>query len=455
VRVTCPNCGKNLKVPEHALGKRVTCPACSQKMSIPDTAPTGIVATAPNHDSPQDQPSGFTADIISKEPQNELPNRASEKSPLSTKQLASVEAIEPLKQAYQDFAKPHGKTMMGFGCMMLLVILAAIVLCATGHWLIGILGGIGTLVVLVVISNAIESPLKKRAQERIAELESEFGLSHEQSLDLLKSTRTKSIVTDKNEWKAFVGAVWGPQAVAAMKNTGLPISPPGGEMVTATDFPEFIPVDLKDVKKVTEIVLETAKKCDSSKMYVTDQIPDDKATNARQSCEIPAAEELLVLFDCTSFGSAKNCIAITTSAVYGHSDWSGKTPGTVKVPFAEIHASDFADGGFGEISIAGTQYLNVAAAGSKTEILAFLNTIRVRLVGAVASVPSATICPRCKKESVEVKAEFKSSTAGHVAGQLMFGIVGNIVAGAVFGKTTHKCTCKSCGYKWTLGKAKQ
>lgn len=64
----------------------------------------------------------------------------------------------------------------------------------------------------------------------------------------------------------------------------------------------------------------------------------------------------------------------------------------------------------------------------------------------------STICPLCKSDSVARKSEFKSSKAGHFAGQALFGIVGNMVLGAAFGRKTENCECKSCGHKWVSEK---
>lgn len=200
------------------------------------------------------------------------------------------ESIEQLKQAYQDFARPVGRSMTGFGCSMALVVIAAIVVGASVSWLLGIIGGIAVIALLIFISNRVEAPHKKRAKERVSQLEEQYGLSHQESFDVLFSTRTEAATGDKNEWKTFVTEVWGQAAL------------------TPTQKPEGTPE---------------------------------------------------------------------------------------------------------------------SAAG-----------------------PGSSNCPRCKSDSIDRKSEFKSSKKGHVAGQLLFGIVGNIVAGAAFGRTVENCECKSCGYKW-------
>lgn len=65
-----------------------------------------------------------------------------------------------------------------------------------------------------------------------------------------------------------------------------------------------------------------------------------------------------------------------------------------------------------------------------------------------------TTCPRCKSGSINRKSELKTSTAGHVAGQALFGILGNIALGAAMGRTIERCECRSCGHKWVNDKPK-
>jgi hypothetical protein len=61
-------------------------------------------------------------------------------------------------------------------------------------------------------------------------------------------------------------------------------------------------------------------------VYIREKIPEEKARNALASCKIPWGERLLVLINCTVFGSAKNCLLFTPLAIYAHNDWTGKSP---------------------------------------------------------------------------------------------------------------------------------
>lgn len=50
--------------------------------------------------------------------------------------------------------------------------------------------------------------------------------------------------------------------------------------------------------------------------YFFPEIPQEKLANAREACELLPQEEVVVLVDCTVFGSAKNCILFTKTCLY-------------------------------------------------------------------------------------------------------------------------------------------
>ena len=49
VKVTCPNCGKELKAPEELRGKRVACPSCNEsfRVGVPPEPPPGVPGPGP------------------------------------------------------------------------------------------------------------------------------------------------------------------------------------------------------------------------------------------------------------------------------------------------------------------------------------------------------------------------------------------------------------------------
>jgi hypothetical protein len=270
-----------LTVGDDLAGKRVKCRACGQVFRVPGSGPgPESEATGPSQ-SPRAPKRVQTSPPAERVPCEIAPTPAP--GPGDQK-----DATEDLKRVYQDFARPVGRSSVTFGCLTLLVILAAILSGIYVSWLLAVVGGIAVLAVMVCISNRLEAPHRRRAKARVAQLEKAYALSHQGSFDLLSAARSEAKQADKNEWKAFVTEVWGAAAL----------------------------------------------------------------TRERKQEQVPRA-----------------------------------------------------------------------AAGSSN-------------------------CPRCNSTSVERKSEYKSSTAGHVAGQVLFGIVGNVVLGAAFGRTIENCECKTCGHKW-------
>jgi len=140
------------------------------------------------------------------------------------------EALEHLKQIYHDFAKPVRWSMLTCGCLIILVIIAGIITGVSISWLLGILGGILLVALMVYMENRFEAHHKRHAKERVSAIEKMYGLSHEESFDLLFSTRSGTNASDKNEWKAFVTGVWGEYALR--KNQSV------ASASTATALPE-------------------------------------------------------------------------------------------------------------------------------------------------------------------------------------------------------------------------
>lgn len=352
------------------------------------------------------------------------------------------EAAEDLKKVYEGFVKPVKRSNATFGFLILLVMIAGIISCFYIGWLLGIISTIAVVVVMLYITNKVEASYKRRVKNRISQLEEIHGLSHQESFDLFHSIKLGSSV---GELKTFVTEVWGDTVqVSAQEQIAQPTSDEKTHLAKPASI--FDESGEASPDKITEIVLASARKCSHDKMYLQENIPEKKAQNARASCNIPPEESLIVLIDCTSFGSAKDCLVCTEVAVYVHNDWGGKTRGTVKIPYPEMRLRVFSDAGSYEINLGNDQFLNTAGAGSKKEIIDFLFRIRTNMVGDV--IADSVNCPRCGSDIFDKKSELITSKKGHFVGQALFGIVGNIVAGAALGHTIENCECKSCGWKW-------
>lgn len=95
-----------------------------------------------------------------------------------------------------------------------------------------------------------------------------------------------------------------------------------------------IPVmmDAPDENKILE-VLKRFQPQDG--MHVHPKIPERKLKNALERCRVHPMETILSLIDCTVFGSAKNCILITSGGLYYSNDAAARVPGGA-LPFFEL-----------------------------------------------------------------------------------------------------------------------
>lgn len=66
----------------------------------------------------------------------------------------------------------------------------------------------------------------------------------------------------------------------------------------------------------------------------------------------------------------------------------------------------------------------------------------------ISADAAITNCPECKSNLIECNTETRTKSSTHLAGQFLFGIIGNIVAGALSRYTVEISECKDCGYKW-------
>lgn len=351
---------------------------------------------------------------------------------------------EDLKKAYVGFVKPFNRLHTSLGCLTILFIILGITICFRVGWLLGIISTIAVVAIIFYISDRIEASYKKRVNKRISQLEELHGLSHQESFELFDSLKLGSKVVDL---KVFVTLVWG-DVVSGSAQKKEQIAKSTSDEKTQVPKSESLFEESGEIipEKITSMVLDSARNCSHNKLYILNNIPEKMAQNARLSCSISSEESLLVLIDCTSFGSAKDCLVCTEYAIYIHNDWSGKTRGMIKIPYSEMRWRIFTDAPSYEINLGNDQFLNTAAAGSKKEIFNFLTKIKTNMIGEV--VVGSSNCPRCGSASIERKSELITSTKGHFIGQALFGIVGNIVAGAAFSHKVENCECKSCGCKW-------
>ena len=63
-------------------------------------------------------------------------------------------------------------------------------------------------------------------------------------------------------------------------------------------------------------VTSALRKHSAKGLYISPVIPAKKSSNACRSCTIPKEQELLAIIDSTVFGSADDCLAITSGGIY-------------------------------------------------------------------------------------------------------------------------------------------
>jgi ribosomal protein S27AE len=142
-------------------------------------------------------------------------------------------------------------------------------------------------------------------------------------------------------------------------------------------------------------------------LFVEPEIPAKKLSNARQSCGLPSTKRILALVDCTTLGSAKDCLLFASEAIHYHNGWSSKTSGTGVISYREFASRVLTTGGLGELSLGQNQYLNVSGCSiPKEKLLGILMSVQRLLVQATPGENQKTVdtgsmskgdnkCPKC------------------------------------------------------------
>lgn len=121
-------------------------------------------------------------------------------------------------------------------------------------------------------------------------------------------------------------------------------------------------------------------------VLVEEKISAKKEKNAREKCEIIGDEEIIGLIDTTVFGSAKNAICLTKSALYWHNDWSTKRPGPGKVNYDDLTKISFKEIDGSNIQVTDYNWVNVNGCGlSAKEVKSFLMALKKLVLSKKAS----------------------------------------------------------------------
>jgi actin-like ATPase involved in cell morphogenesis len=110
-------------------------------------------------------------------------------------------------------------------------------------------------------------------------------------------------------------------------------------------------------------------------IFVYPKIPEKKLANARRSCNVPAFEPILGLIDCTTFGSANNCVLFGTTGIYSHQP---RTPAD-KIVYASLSRYIFSSIG-STVIVSNGQKLSISGSAiSATTVCTILREIQQAL----------------------------------------------------------------------------
>ena len=194
IRVTC-RCGKKLKAHDDAAGKRAKCPGCGEMVTLLNAAepevPVGVPPETP----------WFAEPVV---PERKRPPALPASKP--TAPAGPREALTDLRSALECYSRPIGRMNFTFGLLFLVAIIVGVVSWVFVHFLscMGIV--VVVTVLLLVMAAAIQKPANRRALESVAEIEERYGLSRDESFELLRSDQESAKV---QELKEFIIAAWG------------------------------------------------------------------------------------------------------------------------------------------------------------------------------------------------------------------------------------------------------
>jgi hypothetical protein len=101
------------------------------------------------------------------------------------------------------------------------------------------------------------------------------------------------------------------------------------------------PPDVSQDNRPLEAIFHRIKsRFHSDDLFWEPTIPSKKLANARRSYGIPGEEHVFGLIDATVFGSANNGMALCSTGLYLHNDWSAKNSGGFFVPWENVVDSE-------------------------------------------------------------------------------------------------------------------
>jgi len=187
----------------------------------------------PSPASPPDHP----AFSVSAEPEPQrAPTHAGQFPEEEARALAGPQAqaaLPELRTALERFCRPLGRIHGSLGCLFFLLLGAGIILWISTGFLVGCGVAVGGIVMLGGIAALMQKPLNRRAVRQVAEIQTRYNLSRDESFELLRSDEATAKVS---QFKEFAIAVWGDsvRGKLAAQAAGAPGGQQAAESVSPT-----------------------------------------------------------------------------------------------------------------------------------------------------------------------------------------------------------------------------
>src|SRR5262249_55511933 len=110
-------------------------------------------------------------------------------------------------------------------------------------------------------------------------------------------------------------------------------------------------------------------------------------------------EKVLGLIDCTTFGSASDCVLFSSNALYYHNGLGGAKPNPALVPYSDFPGCNFAKYWLFCVSVKDDWYMNLAGSNvNRGKVVETLNAIK-HAVLLLRDAPAQDVTPSARRRS--------------------------------------------------------
>jgi hypothetical protein len=188
-------------------------------------------------------------------------------------------------------------------------------------------------------------------------------------------------------------------------------------------------------------------------VHLEPNIPSKKLANAIRSSGAPPDETIVGLVDCTTLGSATDCLMFGLDGLYWHNGSASKSPGPGSLGYSELATATFERPSLSrDICLSNGQHICTGSSQvSRKDLIAMLEEIASQFS---ADAPGLE-CPSCGSHRVRIQQErqiVRRVLHGYGWATLALGgpLGAAILLAATGGRSRRKC-CLDCGHSWPLG----